>query len=162
MDDNTLDSWPAQAALAIGTGVITSRVATHRWSRPSRWLVHAGTGAVTGAATALSLSRMDGSPGPDGAPAVRPGTATTVATSIAVGTLVGVVSRGAESADAWTERTLAARGVRRPRMWMGVAAAGASLAISVVDRRRAARGPADEQQSQTSPGPGGGVPGAGG
>jgi hypothetical protein len=63
-----------------------------------------------------------------------------------LGVLVLAASRGGEAADVWAERRLAARGVRRPRVWMGLAAAGASLAMSVSDSRREAR----ESSSPTS------------
>lgn len=70
--------------------------------------------------------------------------AATAGVVVGLGALVTGLSRGSEAADSWAERMLAARGVRRPRVWMGVAAAGLSLAMSVVDRRRADASRAEE------------------
>ena len=59
--------------------------------------------------------------------------------AVAFGTAIAGMSRGGQSADAWAEGALTRRGVRRPRLWMGVVAAGASLAMSAADRRRTGR-----------------------
>ena len=56
--------------------------------------------------------------------------------ALAAGALVAGVSRGGQAADGWAEGWLLRRGVRRPRMWLGVAAAGASLGMSLVERRQ--------------------------
>ncbi|RYC04106.1 hypothetical protein [Nocardioides zhouii] len=69
------------------------------------------------------------------------------------GALVMVVSRGGQSAVEWAERALTARGVRRPRLWMGVAAAAASLAMSAADMRTAARDQASTSRQDALDGP---------
>ena len=134
-----LDSWPAQVAVAVATGVVTTRWPMQRWSRTARWSLHGGMGALAGAAAGLAARRpdllaRDGSTTEEPWTPVRPAAAAGVV--VGLGVLVAGLSRGSEAADSWAERTLAARGVRRPRVWMGVAAAGLSLAVSVVDRRR--------------------------
>ena len=60
------------------------------------------------------------------------------------------MSRGGQSADAWAEGALTRRGVRRPRLWRGAAAAGASVAMSASDMRRATREKARDKPSSTS------------
>ena len=59
--------------------------------------------------------------------------------AVAFGTAIAGLSRGSQTLDAWAEGALTRRGVRRPRLWMGVVAAGASLAMSAADRRRTRR-----------------------
>jgi hypothetical protein len=76
------------------------------------------------------------------------------AVAVGFGALVTVVSRGGQSADEWAERALTARGVRRPRVWMGVAAAAASLAMSAADMRTAARDQASTTRQDALDGPG--------
>ena len=134
-----LDSWPAQVALAVATGVVTTRWPVERWSRTARWSLHGGLGVLAGAAAGLAARRPDlltpdDSTGEEPRPPLGPAATTGVA--VGLGALVAGLSRGSEAADSWAERSLAARGVRRPRVWMGVAAAGLSLATSVADRRR--------------------------
>jgi len=167
MDDATRDSalhtarpaargsWRGDLAAAVATGLVTTYVPVQRWSRTARWGLHGGMGVVAAAGTAVLLRHPEWLVGPDerpehaepadhaehadAAPRLRPLAVTAVA--LAIGGVATGVSRGGESVDAWMERTLVARGVRRPRAWLGVAAAGASLAMSTADRRRTSRGP---------------------
>ena len=94
---------------------------------------------LAGAAGGLAARRPD-LLAPEDSTAEEPwsplGPAATAGVVVGLGALVAGLSRGSQAADTWAERTLAARGVRRPRVWMGVAAAGLSLAMSVADRRR--------------------------
>lgn len=134
-----LDSWPAQVAVAVATGVVTTRWPMQRWSRTARWSLHGGMGVLAGSAAGLAARRPDLLTPEDSTreePRTPLGPAATAGVVVGLGALVAGLSRGSEAADSWAERTLAARGVRRPRVWMGVAAAGLSLAVSVVDRRR--------------------------
>lgn len=134
-----LDSWPAQVAVAVATGVVTTRLPVQRWPRPARWTLHGGMGTLAAAGAALAARRPDLLATEDettGTPRTPLSPAATVGVALGLGGLVAGLSRGSEGADGWVERTLAARGVRRPRVWMGVAAAGLSLAVSVADRRR--------------------------
>nr|WP_300053328.1 hypothetical protein [uncultured Nocardioides sp.] len=139
--DSRLESWPAQVVTAALTGVATTYMPVQRWSRPTRWALHGGMGALAAGTVGLFLrtpgtlvdrEKRDAPPFTLG-PAARAGIA------VGVGAAVAAVSRGGQSADAWAEGALTRRGVRRPRLWMGVAAAGASLATSAIDRRQAAR-----------------------
>ncbi|MBC2934594.1 hypothetical protein [Nocardioides sp. zg-1228] len=162
---SALDSWPAHLVTAALTGVATARLPMQRWSRPARWAMHGGMGALAGASAALVAhdpGRFTPASGRDG-DARGLGTGTAAAVGLATGLVVGGVSRATESVDGWAEGWLRRRGVRRPRLWMGVAAAGASLAISALDRRVAAQRETS-REAQISPGSvgGGGVPGAGG
>ena len=130
--DAALDSWPAHVGAAVVTGLVTTYLPVQRWSRPARWALHGGLGAMTAVAVGLS-------------PSWEEKTATArkrAAVAMFMGAAVTGASRGGQSADAWAEGGLARRGVRRPRLWMGIAAAGASLAMSASDRRRAVQGPA--------------------
>jgi hypothetical protein len=132
-----------------------------RWSRTTRWALHGGMGALAGAGVALVLRHPSLAPVRDPAPETprQPARAlVTVGAAAVVASVVAGTSRGGEAVDSWMERRLAARGVRRPRVWLGVAAAGASLAMSASDRRRAKRRAAEAQTSPGSVG-GGGAPG---
>jgi hypothetical protein len=133
-----LDSWPAQVAVAVATGVVTARWPMERWTRTARWTLHSGLGVLAGAAAGLAARRPDlltpeDSTREEPRAPLRP--VATAEVVVGLGALVTGLSRGSEAADSWAERTLAARGVRRPRVWMGVAAAGLSLAMSVAERR---------------------------
>jgi hypothetical protein len=77
----------------------------------------------------------------------------TAGIAVAFGTLVLAASRGGQAADEWAERTLSARGVRRPRLWLGALAAGASLAMSVADKRRAVGAPSTTTSPEHTDGP---------
>ena len=136
-----LESWPVQVATAVVTGVATTYLPVQRWSRPTRWALHGGMGALAAGGVGLVL-RAPGTlvdPEKRDAPPLTLGPAAKAGVAVGVGAAFAGMSRGGQSADAWAERALARRGVRRPRLWMGVAAAGASLALSAVDRRQAAR-----------------------
>ncbi len=111
-----------------------------RWSRTARWATHGGMGALTGVATGWSVTRAGALADPEDpdAPPASPGGARVAALAVLAGAATVGLSRGGEAADTWVERRLADRGVRRPRLWMGIAAGGVSLAMSAVDRRRAA------------------------
>lgn len=122
---------------AVVTGLVTACFPTQRWSPTARWGLHGGMGALAAGAAALALRHPDRFARPDRpqGPAVDVGPAAGAAIALAFGAVVAGVSRGGEAADGWIERTLVARGVRRPRAWMGLAAAGASLAMSAADKR---------------------------
>ncbi|MBD3925771.1 hypothetical protein IEZ26_14145 [Nocardioides cavernae] len=146
--DSPLQSWPAHVATAVVTGVATTYMPVQRWSRPTRWALHGGMGALAAGAVGLFL-RAPGKlvePEEQDAPPFTLSPAAKAGIAVAFGTTIAAMSRGGQSADAWAEGALTRRGVRRPRLWMGVAAAGASLAVSASDKRRAAR----EQASSTS------------
>lgn len=145
-------SWPTEVATAVLTGVVTARWPSQRWSRGAQRALHGGMGALAAAGTGLFLSNpgrfaegqtADTLPNP-------PSPAVVVGGAAAVGLAVAGISRSGQAADAWVERRLTARGVRPPRLWMGVAAAGLSLGMSVLDRRRPAQA-AEEAQAITDP-----------
>ncbi|WP_299928490.1 hypothetical protein [uncultured Nocardioides sp.] len=150
-ESTLVGSWPYHLLTAAVTGVVTARMPVHRWSRPTRWALHGGTGALVAAGTAWMVrhpGQLGGKDQPTDQtdqqvePAERPhplGAATTTGLALAAGALVAGVSRGGQAADGWAEGWLLRRGVRRPRMWLGVAAAGASLGMSLVERRQDAR-----------------------
>ncbi len=129
-------SWTSHVAMAVATGLVTTYLPVQRWNPAARWALHGGMAVGAGATSALVVRRPD---------LVRrrsepheplgPLPTATVATGIAA--LVLGASLGGEAVDGWAERRLAARGVRRPRVWMGVVAAAASLAMSAADERRA-------------------------
>jgi hypothetical protein len=154
--DSVLDSWPAHVASAVATGAATTYLPVHRWSRSARRSLHGGLGALVGVAVAATLARpatgdeptedhtTEPATEPAGEPGgevdalpPRPGPVKAVVASLVIGAAVAGVSRGSQAADQWFEDRLTARGVRRPRRWMGAAAAAASLALSVVERRGA-------------------------
>jgi len=144
-----LDSWPAQVAVAVATGVVTTRWPVERWSRTARWSMHGGMGVLAGAAAGLAARRPDLLAPEDSTreePRTPLGPAATAGVVVGLGALVTGLSRGSEAADSWAERTLAARGVRRPRVWMGFAAAGLSLAMSVAERREKDASRAEESR----------------
>lgn len=148
--DSVLDSWPTHLATAAITGLVTAYLPVHRWSPTARWTLHGGAGALAGGGMALALrkgwGRADGDR-PDEAMAPLP----TAGIAVAFGALVLAASRGGQAADEWAERSLTARGVRRPRLWLGVVAAGASLAMSVADARRAAEAGATSTEPSDDP-----------
>ncbi|WP_210503749.1 hypothetical protein [Nocardioides xinjiangensis] len=156
--DSRLDSWPAHLATAAATGLVTTLMPVQRWSRGARWTMHGGTGVLAAAGTALVVRHPERFGITDRPRTSHPQALAVAAPAVVVGVAVAGASRGGQAVDAWAERRLVARGVRRPRLWMGLGAAGLSLAMSVGDRRRAAR------QAQASPGSDGGdgKPGAGG
>ncbi|CAM3643284.1 hypothetical protein [Nocardioides zeicaulis] len=122
--------WASDLATAAATGVVTTFLPMHRWSRRAQWSLHGGFGALASAATVLGL-RIHGRDEDDAPPPV----ATVAALALGVGAVTALVSRGGQGLDTWAEHGLTARGVRRPRLWMGAAAATLSLAMSVVERR---------------------------
>ncbi|MBS2938060.1 hypothetical protein KDN32_09930 [Nocardioides sp. J2M5] len=135
-------------ATAAATGAITAWLPAHRWSRRAQWSMHGGFGALaaTGALVGGRVRRRD--------PQAEPVPIATLAgLAGALGLLTTAVSRGGQGADAWVERRLAARGVRRPRLWMGVGAAGISLAMSVAERRAATRPERPAPEDTTLDGP---------
>ena len=129
---------PADLATALATGLVTAYLPSQRWSPVARWALHGGMGTLAAGAAALALRNPEllGREDRREEPPVDLGPAATAALALALGAAVTASSRGGEAADGWLERTLAARGVRRPRAWMGLVAAGASLAMSVADNRR--------------------------
>ena len=135
--DHALDTWPSHVAMAVATGVVTTYLPVQRWRRTARWSLHGGMAVAAGGAMALALRHPDRlrREGESREP-LDPLPTAVLATGLAA--LVLGASRGGQAADEWAERRLAARGVRRPRVWMGVAAAVASLAMSASDKRRAA------------------------
>lgn len=163
--DSVLQSWPTHVATAVATGVVTTYLPVQRWSRGARWGLHGGMATLAAGGMAMALRRPElvrgrkTSDGPEG-PAERgeaPGASgprepmavlPTAVVAVAFGALVLGASRGGESLDDWAERALTRRGVRRPRLWMGVAAAGASLAMSVSDERRLDRGPTEDPEAR--------------
>jgi hypothetical protein len=142
--DSRLKSWPAQVVTAVVTGVATTYMPVQRWSRPTRWALHGGMGALAAGTVGLFLHTPGRFVDPEDrdSPPFTLGPAVKAGIAVGFGTAIAGLSRGGQSADAWAEGVLTRRGVRRPRLWMGVAAAGASLAVSAIDRRQAARGKA--------------------
>ena len=135
-------SGPRHVAMAVATGVVTTYLPVQRWSRAARWTLHGGMALGTGGAMAVVLRRPElVSHHTEPREPLDPVPTAVLATGVAV--LVLLSSRGGEAADEWAERRLAARGVRRPRVWLGLAAAAASLAMSVADQRRDDRAAAE-------------------
>lgn len=155
-------SWPAEVAIAALSGVVTAHLPIHRWSRGSRWALHGGIAAATAGWTALVMRSDHGGEGQSGpdVPEEPPSIRATTAVSLLAGATMLAASRGGEAADRWVEHRLAAHGVARPRLWIGVAAAGATLAMAAADRRTGPR----RDRAQIVPGSegGGGDPGTGG
>ncbi|HEY0644171.1 MAG TPA: hypothetical protein VGD39_12170 [Nocardioides sp.] len=153
-------SWRTEVATALLTGVVTARWPSQRWSRGARWALHGGMGTLAAAGTGLLVSnprRFVKGTAADKLPAA-PSPALVVGAAAAVGLAVAGVSRSGQAADAWVERRLTAQGVRRPRLWMGVAAAGLSLGMGVLDRRRPPQVAEDDRTvapAQDSDGPSG-------
>ena len=139
--DPRLESWPAQVATAVLTGVATTYMPVQRWSRPTRWALHGGMGALAAGTAGLFLHTPGRFVAPEkrDAPPFTLGPAAKAGIAVGFGAAVAGVSRGGQSVDTWAEGALTRRGVRRPRLWMGVVAAGASLAMSAIDRRQAAK-----------------------
>jgi hypothetical protein len=136
--DRRLESWPVQLATAVVTGVATTYMPVQRWSRATRWALHGGMGALAGGAVGAFLAAPGALVEPENLDAAPYTLGPTAKAGIAVafGAAVAGISRGGQTVDAWAEGALTRRGVRRPRLWMGVVAAGASLAVSAADRRR--------------------------
>lgn len=123
------NSATSAAALAIASGVATALVPPARLPSRLRHGVHATLGLSTAAACAVALTQ----PGRNGeeplALPVRAGVVT------ASGALVALTSAATMRADTAVDNALARRGVRHPRMWIGVASAVMSAAISWIDTR---------------------------
>jgi hypothetical protein len=136
--DPRLESWPIQVATAVVTGVATTYMPVQRWSRATRWALHGGMGALAAGAVGVFLTAPGTlvEPEKQDAPPYTLGPAAKAGIAVAFGTAIAGLSRGGQTVDAWAEGALTRRGVRRPRLWMGVVAAGASLAMSAADRRR--------------------------
>ena len=151
--------WPAEVAVAALSGVVTAYLPVHRWTREARWALHGGVGATTAVAVAVMMRAPGVVAGPD-VDREPAGVRASVAVALLVGTATAATSRGGEAADAWIERRLAARGVRRPRMWIGVGAVALTLVMAAADRHTAPR----RAELQIVPGSegGGGEPGVGG
>lgn len=157
--DSVLQSWPTHVAIAVATGVVTTYLPVHRWSRGARWGLHGGTAATAACAVAYAVRRprtpsRTGGGSRVAAPAEEStvpreplGWARTAAVAGAVGGVALAVSRGSQAADEWAERALVRRGVRRPRVWMGVVAAAASLVWSISDDRRASSEAPDDPEA---------------
>jgi hypothetical protein len=139
--DPRLESWPVQVATAVVTGVATTYMPVQRWSRATRWALHGGMGALAAGAVGVFLTAPGTlvEPEKQDAPPYTLGPAAKAGIAVGFGTAIAGLSRGGQTVDAWVEGALTRRGVRRPRMWMGVVAAGASLAMSASDRRRTGR-----------------------
>lgn len=127
------DTWQFNVPMALATGAFTSLV------RPAdldpRWLVrmHLGMGALGAIAGAgFDLVVDEEEPGEDMAGPRTP--ASRVVGGVVLGGLLGAVSVAGVWADGAIERSLVRRGVRRPRLWMGVAGAGLSLAFWAAER----------------------------
>ncbi len=139
--DSRLESWPAHVVTAVVTGVATTYMPVQRWSRPTRWALHGGMGALAAGTVGLFLHTPGRFVAPEkrDAPPFTLGPAAKAGIAVGFGASIAGLSRGGQSADAWAEGALTRRGVRRPRLWLGVAAAGASLATSAIDKRQAKR-----------------------
>lgn len=131
MDQPTRTDWPTDVAAAVGSGVITALFPLHRASRRTQWAIHGGFGILATAATAVGVWTRTPEPGDE-----RPSVALVAALAGGIGALTVAGSRGGQAADAWVERSLARHGVRRPRVWIGVASASVALGATVLERRR--------------------------
>lgn len=113
-DVNTPESRLAQS---VATGVFTAAVSPRRLSARSLVTMHTLSGLLGVAGGAAVLGR-------DAAPRQR----------VALGAVGGVVLAGASAlgvvADVKAEEWLRRRGVRRPRLWMGILAAGLTWVTS--------------------------------
>jgi hypothetical protein len=123
-------SSPRQvAAQALGTGLATALLPSHRLPARARRAMHAALGLGAGGATWVTLSRRaDPPPLP-----ARP----RAALASAFGGLTALSSVAGFALDARLEQALARRGTRHPRLWMGVGAAALSVAAALVDKRLA-------------------------
>lgn len=129
----TTDTWQFNLPLAAGTGLFTWLIRPADLRPRLVWGTHLGVGALGFAGGAL----LDLTPEEERVPgAVDQRTAANRAGWGAAG---GLVTAGISIAGVWAdgaiERSLARRGVRRPRLWMGVGAAALSLATWGAERR---------------------------
>lgn len=148
-------SWRSEFALAAAGGLLTVAMPIHRWPRRAQWTLHASTGLVTGAAVAWLLRYAPDQPtdprpeqeqpdlGHPEAPQAAAGLdrRSTAVLALGAACLGAALSFGATAADGGAEATLARRGSRHPRWWIGAAAAGFSLATGLIDRRQASSPP---------------------
>ena len=122
---------PASRGLVVGavaSGVATALLPPARIPTPVRRSLHAGLGLATGAATAWALGRP-GSTGSEEPQEVLP-LGARVALGTGFGSLVALASAAGTGVDTAAERALVRRGVRRPCLWIGLAAAGLTAVTS--------------------------------
>ena len=133
---STPTSWRTEVVMAVATGVVTTYLPIQRWPRPAQWAVHGGMGVMSAGAIGWLMSRPE--PGDDSGKTASPPppAALTAAVAVLGGAAVVGLSRGGQAADGWLEHKLTTRGVRRPRAWIGLAAAGISLGSAAAERRQ--------------------------
>lgn len=136
--------------MAALTGVVTAYLPVQRWPRAGRLALHGGTGALTAGATAWFMTRLEKADDAGATPTPPPPPAFIAAVAALAGLTMTGVSRGGQAADTWTERQLTTRGVRRPRLWIGLGAAGVSLVSSAVDRLETPRERASAPEPPTA------------
>ena len=117
-------------AFAVTTG-LASVVPIGRAPRGVKVALSAGTGVAAGAAAFVALRRPDliaASREPVPAPQ-------SAVVSAGVGALAAGATVAGIATDRAFERALVRRGVRHPRLWLGVAGAVLSYAMDELDRR---------------------------
>lgn len=144
---------------AVASGVATALVPPSRIPPRARRSVHLGVGLATGAGAVWVLGRPDlldagresgqVSSEPDGpsaghadGPRAVPLRARVALASV-LGGLMALSSAAGMALDGAAERALVRRGVRHPRVWIGVAAAGLTAAVSWAEDRSGSRDPQD-------------------
>ena len=127
---------------AVLSGIATALLPPDRIPPVARQLVHVGLGLAAATATVSAPERQEPT-GPGQPPdAVRPmpqeavPMRTRVALGMMMGSLAAVCSAVGMRMDTAAEQALVRRGVRRPRLWIGIAATALAATMSWVDARR--------------------------
>ena len=144
MDTTTSPSAWGLLGGAAASGLATALFPPARIPVAVRRSLHLGLGAAAAGAVLWATSRpaapgADAQAELDGEPLPLPAR---VAIASAIGSLVALSSVGGMALDSAAERALLRRGVRRPRVWIGIAAAGFAAATSYAESRGAVPPPA--------------------
>ena len=141
-----LDSWQANVLGAVASGVLTTVIRPADLNPALLRATHVGMGLVGLATGALAESTPEEEQIP-GAVDSR-----TLASRAGWGAGIAALSAAASVGGVWAdgaiERALVRRGVRRPRVWMGVAAAGVTLAVWALEPKEKSR--RDERDPEIS------------
>lgn len=123
-------SW----ALVAAAGV-TSMIPLWRAPRGVRRALALGAGALTGAGAFVVLRN----PEPEEDEPLDPTAAAGVGAVAAV-SMAGAVAAGI-AADRWLDKFLVARGIKRPRLVIGVVSAAVTYGVELLDKKASPAGP---------------------